>query len=117
MPKSEFTKKKRKLIIETPSLSSSSSSSPLNIKKYKTKGLKKKKNITQNNKKKIIIVESSSSSPGLKEKIETFLPENIGTNKTNLKITQDIEIMNATNQIPSGRVNESKSLLPFNGLV
>jgi len=105
MPKSEITKKKRKLIIETSSLSPSSSSSQLNIKKSKTKGLKKKKNITQNNKKKLII-ESLSSSPGLKEKIETFLPENIGTNKTNLKISQDIEIMNASNQIPSGRLNE-----------
>ena len=103
MPKSEFTKKKRKLIIE--SSSSSSSSSQLNIKKRETKKMKNKKNITQNNKKKLIIIESSSS-PELKEKIETFLPENIGTNKTNLKISQDIETMNATNQMPSGRLNE-----------
>jgi len=101
MSKSETTKKHRKLIIEM----SSSPSSQLN-KKDKTKGLKKKKNITQNNKKKLIIETSSSSSPELKEKIESFLPKNIGTNKTNLKITQDIEIMDATNQIPSGRLNE-----------
>jgi NAD-dependent DNA ligase len=102
MPKSESTKKQRKLIIESLS---STSSQLNNNKKSKTKGTKKKKNITQNNKKKLIIMESSSS-PELKEKIESFLPENIGTSKTNLKISQDIEIMNASNQIPSGRLNE-----------
>jgi DNA polymerase beta len=102
MPKSESTKKQRKLIIESLS---STSSQLNNYKISKTKGLKKKKNITQNNKKKLIIIESSSS-PELKEKIESFLPENIGTSKTNLKISQDIEIMNASNQIPSGRLNE-----------
>ena len=102
MPKSELTKKQRKLIIESLS---STSSQLNNNKKSKTKGTKKKKNITQNNKKKLIIMESSSS-PELKEKIESFLPENIGTSKTNLKISQDIEIMNASNQIPSGRLNE-----------
>ena len=104
MPKSEITKK-RKLIIEMSSSSPSLYSSQLNIKKKETKKLKNKKNITQNNKKKFIIIESSSS-PELKEKIESFLPENIGTNKTNLKISQDIETMNATNQIPTGRLNE-----------
>jgi DNA ligase (NAD+) len=103
MPKSESTIKKRKIIIET--LSSHSSSSSQLSKKSKTKGSKNKKNITQNNKKKLIIIDSISS-PELKEKIESFLPENMGSNKTNLKITQDIEIMNATNQIPSARLNE-----------
>jgi len=100
MPKKNKTKN-IKLIIE-----SSSTSSLERRKRHETKSLKKNKHNTQKIKRKLIIEDTSltsSSSPKIKEKIETSFPENIGTNKKNIKITQDIETMNP---IPPKRLNE-----------
>jgi len=97
--KRETIQTKKKLLI----IESSSSSSE-----------RKRKNITKNNKKKqttqkkkplLIIEETTSSiSPKVKEKIDTFLPENLSDKlQTDLKISQEIKQMS---QIPSGRLNE-----------
>jgi NAD-dependent DNA ligase len=67
--------------------------------KTKSKNNKKKKGTM---KKKLLIIESSST-PEVKEKIERKISKKIGDNKTDLKISQDI---NQMSQLPSGRLNE-----------
>jgi len=99
MPRPKGSKNKKKKIKTSSSqkLKSSSSLKPKTKKNNKTNGTRKKK---------ILIIESSTTSPGIK-KIDTTLFNNIGENKTDLKISQ---IMNPMTTIPialpSGRLNE-----------
>jgi NAD-dependent DNA ligase/DNA polymerase/3'-5' exonuclease PolX len=91
MPNNKFTRKKRRLIIES---SSSKNSSRSFVERKKQKKIKKR-----------LIIESSST-PKEKEKIELFNSINLGKNKIDLKISQDIKPSMTSIQLPSGRLNE-----------
>jgi NAD-dependent DNA ligase/DNA polymerase/3'-5' exonuclease PolX len=92
--------KKKLLIIE------SSSTSEREKKKSITKKNIKKRNVTQR-KKPILIIESSTPEKVMEkkenEKIETFLPEKMKTNKIDLKIPQEVKQMSL---IQADRLNE-----------
>ena len=99
MPRPKGSKNKKKKIKTSSSqkLKSSSSLKPKTKKNNKTNGTRKKK---------ILIIESSTTSPGIK-KIDTTLFNNIGENKTDLKISQNMNPMTTIPiALPSGRLNE-----------
>ena len=102
MPKSKkITQKKGKLTIE----SSSKGSPDLTTSSSQQKKSKKVGKKTGTRKKKLLIIDSSSPSSSFKEKIEIFNPEkNEGTNKIDLKISQDMNLKMP--QLPTGRLNE-----------
>ena len=103
MPSSSITQKINKLHIETSSSTSSSRRKKSSLQPARKK--EKKSKVKTKKVKKILILESSSS-PELKEKIETIIPQNIGTQQTNLKISQDIQPMETAHPLPTGRLNE-----------
>lgn len=104
MTKSNIKKKKPLTMKQLLIIESSSKGTTFNKKKNITKNIKKK-NVTQK-KKPILIIESSTTPEKVieKEKIDTFLPENLkDTNKIDLKISQEV---NQMSQLPSDRLNE-----------
>jgi NAD-dependent DNA ligase len=96
-PKGSKNKKHKLKSSSSQKLKSSSSLKPKTKKNNKTNGTRKKK---------ILIIESSTTSPGIK-KIDTTLFNNIGENKTDLKISQNMNPMTTIPiSLPSGRLNE-----------
>ena len=102
MPRPKGSKNKKRKI--------TTSSSQKNKKTSNEKTKRAKKN-TDTRKKKKLIIESSTPSPEIK-KIDSILPEKIGENKTDLKISPNIKQMTTTpvnkpqTVLPSGRLNE-----------